>query len=406
MPSISISSAGEGQGAEPGREPSKPAKRTLFTDQPTRTFPSSAGDAHKPTVSSSLSSSSRPETVPRPAHKATNGVSDGVTVLSPGVHYQRAFVRTEDSSPPSSDAAAGRSDPTTTTPSPETPPSSQLPTASSAEQKPGLDLRDGARKDAAKGSDRDAPKSPDKDSKQQFSPTRSWRQFFGRSKDKSSEKKSDGGGAGSSSLDSSFSSGDGVYEKEPRRLGVSEISKRFDAKSQSKAPTALDRSGSSSGKEARSDLDSSFSSGDGGSYRTGEGAAAPKDSRASSPPSWTFPASGTTRPTSHYNNSDRPEPPSTQPASILYSRPEAGEQPRAPSMFSRPEASEPPAASRFGRPEVSEPPKFQRRLPGAGTTFGRLPSSENGDHVPEAASAPGTGTKATSDKKSIKGKGC
>ena len=184
---------------------------------------------------------------------------------------------------------------------------------------------------------------------------------------------------------------------------MSEISKRFDAKSQSKAPTPLDRS---SGKEARSDMDSSFSSGDGGSYRTGEGAAAPKDSRASSPPSWTFPASGTTRPTSHYNNSDRPEPPSTQPASVLYSRPEAGEQPRAPSGFSRPEASEPPAASRFGRPEVSEPPKFQRRLPGAGTAFGRLPSSENGDHVPEAASAPGTGTKATTDKKSIKGKGC
>ena len=402
VPSISISSAGEGQGAEPGREPSKPAKRTLFTDQPTRTFPSSAGDAHQPTVSSS----SRPETVPRPAHKATNGVSDGVTVLSPSVHYQSAFVRTEDSSPPSSDAAAGRSDPTTTTPSPEKPPS-QLPAASSAEQKPSLDLRDGARKDAAKSSHRDAPKSPDKDSKQQFSPTRSWRQFFGRSKDKSSDKKSDGGGgAGNSSLDSSFSSGDGVYEKEPRRLGVSEISKRFDAKSQSKAPTPLDRSGSGSGKEARSDMDSSFSSGDGGSYRTGEGAAAPKDSRSSSPPSWTFPASGTTRPTSHYNNSDRPEPPSTQPASVLYSRPEAGEQPRAPSGFSRPEASEPPAASRFGRPEVSEPPKFQRRLPGAGTAFGRLPSSENGDHVPEAASAPGTGTKATTDKKSIKGKGC
>ncbi|KAK7094579.1 uncharacterized protein [Littorina saxatilis] len=278
--------------------------------------------------------------------------------------------------------------------------------------------RDGKMSPTAKDSKqqdspRDGKMSPTaKDSKQQFSPGRSLRQFFGM-KDKSSEKKSDGGGG---SLDSSFSSGDGVYEKEPRRLGVSEITRRFDSKpkNDSGASSSSERRGS--GKEGRSDPDSSFSSGDGLSDST-----ASKGFRPPQPgPPFSFPASSASsafRPPPHHNNNNSAAEPIRPPGFIDYGRSEPGKQPpfsrqhrpepaatEEPysSRFRQPEVREPSASSRHEHPDVRDPPSVPRRLPGAGTAYGRTPSTENGDHLPKTVSAPAAGAKAAAEKKSLK----
>ena len=348
VPSISIIAEEEVSKEETKPEPVSTA---LSRKPPLPTTDSSRQPAGE-RMTATVAPPSQLQAVPQPSRPATNGVRERGDHSEPA---DRGGVspKQEESFP--SSAGAGRAGLAN-----EKPPSSLA--VSSSEPKSTRGQRD--TKDTPKDSVKDAqPKSPPKDSKQQFSPSRSLRQFFGLSKDKSSDKKSDGGG---SSLDSSFSSGDGVYEKEPRRLGGSDRSKRFDPKPRDAAAAPVDRR--SSGREPRSDMDSSFSSGEAGPTSLGGSSV----SRNSTGPVASFPAS-----------------------------------PDSTSAFYTPDHQQQPAPSAFGQPLGREPardaPKFQRRLPGAGTAFGPPASRENGDHQAEQPAPTSSDTKPA-EKKSVKGK--
>lgn len=386
VPSISVSSEHE----EVRQEEPPPVKRTLFEKPPvssaTRTSspPPVAQETFRITASAPVSAPVQAVSRPQ-SHRATNGVSDDVDgnfMSSPTI----VVTPRPDTFPPP--AVTGRPHPVT-----EKPPISPT----SAEPKPWREAKDSSRKHSPKDSSQKEPKSPPKDSKQQFSPSRSLRQFFGRSKDKSSEKKS-GSEGGGGSLDSSFSSGDGVYEKEPRRLGGSEISRRSQ-------PTTT-----SASFERRSDLDSSFSSGEGlgmppgaadTSSRSLEGAPPRTSSRS---PQSNFPAPGVPRPA--YPNSEqqqRHQPP--------FSRFAPQEDSSSTTTTTTPKVSDggEVVGGGGGVGGGIDPRYYHMRLPAAGTSYGHVSfSSENGEHVPESSASTSSSPRADSsatavgEKKSVK----
>ncbi|XP_076436905.1 uncharacterized protein LOC143276287 [Babylonia areolata] len=445
LPSISISS----EEAEDRTSPTSAAtttsvKRTIFEKQPpttTATTSSSSSSPPPPVVEETFTVTTSGPMVNAPPQQqqqqqqtaasaarrsspgnqattttttTTNGVSDEdlsnrdrKPVSSPPPPPTNGSARTEVFPPSSSSSTSSSSTGRVHHPATEgKPPIS--PTSASEPSKPWSAAKDSgssAQKSNAAKDGQQQPKSPTKDSKQQFSPSRSLRQFFGRSsssssKDKagsSSEKKSEGGGkggggGGNSSLDSSFSSGDGVYEKEPRRIGVSETSRRFD----STTTTTTSRQQ----QHRRSDPDSSFSSSGEGPLSSG----ADRSLEGAGP----FRTSSSVATRAQQQQQQQPQSSATFPSSARGSRPGS----LGSSNSDRPQ----PAFSRFAAPTQAEDEDriqtradssaFHRRLPGSGG-YGHLSSSsENGEHVPEPAPPSPGETPATvgggGEKKSVK----